>query len=180
MSSKNPDRMSNVSFAAMSFVFKIMDLFHSPVKKIDSFGIRDGMTIVDYGCGPGRYIERASQLVGTGGKVYAADVQELAIATIKKKMTKLRLTNVEPVVINGYSCPIESHVADMIYALDMFHMVKNPGEFLKELHRIIKNDGFLIIEDGHQPRAKSKDKIIASGVWHISEENDKYLKCQPV
>ncbi|PKK83254.1 MAG: methyltransferase type 11 [candidate division Zixibacteria bacterium HGW-Zixibacteria-1] len=180
MSRKKPDRMSDISFTLMSFVFKVMDLFHSPVKKIDSFGISEGMTIVDYGCGPGRYIERASKLVGPNGKVYAADVQELAAEAIKKKMTQLGLTNVEPVVITGYSCPIESHTADMIYALDMFHMVKNPTELLKELHRIVKQDGFLIIDDGHQPRETTKSKILASGVWKITEEHKKHLKCLPV
>ena len=180
MSKKNSDRMPNVAFTMMSFIFKMMDLFHTPAKKLDDFGIEEGMIIVDYGCGPGRYIERASKLVGASGRVYAADVQEMAVAAVKKKMSKLNLTNVEPVMVDEYSCPIESHIADMIYALDMFHSVNDSTAFLKELHRIIKNDGVLIIEDGHQPRAKAKDKIIASGLWHILEENANHLKCQPV
>ena len=83
-------------------------------------------------------------------------------------------------MVNGYTCELNDNTADIIYALDMFHMIKNPALFLKELNRLIKKDGFLIIEDGHQLRSKTKKKIESSGVWSIVEETKDYLKCTPV
>lgn len=62
----------------------------------------------------------------------------------------------------------------------MFHMIKNPTCFLKELNRLIKKDGVLIIEDGHQTRKKSKKKIIDSQIWQVIEETKRYLKCKPL
>jgi len=53
--------------------------------------------------------------------------------------------------------------ADVVYALDMFHLVKDSNGFLKKLCRITKVDGVLILEDGHQPSALSKNKVNSSG-----------------
>jgi len=38
-----------------------------------------GMTVVDYGCGPGRYSIKFAEIVGNQGLVYAVDIHELAI-----------------------------------------------------------------------------------------------------
>ncbi|WP_368733850.1 methyltransferase domain-containing protein [Desulfobacter hydrogenophilus] len=42
----------------------------------------------------------------------------------------------------------------MVYARDMFHMVEKPDVFLNELSRLVKKEGTIIIEDGHQPRTR--------------------------
>ena len=86
----------------------------------------------------------------------------------------------KPILANGYSCSLNDDTADVIYAMDMFHMIETPNDFLKELHRLIKSDGFLIIEDGHQPREATKNKILDSSLWKIDSEHEKYLKCSPI
>ena len=174
------ERMPNIAFRMMSLFLEIRDFFCSFEERVDKFGIKKGFTVVDYGCGPGRYIKKVSQLVGANGKVYAADIHELAINTVREKIDKYNLKNVEPVLTNGYSCNIADHTADVIYALDMFHMIKDPVPFLKELHRLLKKDGFLIIDDGHQPRNKAKTKINNSKVWNITKESKDHLRCTPI
>ncbi|MEA2037450.1 MAG: class I SAM-dependent methyltransferase [Nanoarchaeota archaeon] len=174
------ERMPDIAFRMMSFIFKICDIFSSVDKRIDYFGIKEGFTVIDYGCGPGRYLKRASQLVGGRGRVYAADIHKLAIESVKKRIEKYNLKNVEPILTKGYFCSIDEHAADVIYALDMFHMIKEPDLFLKELHRLLKRGGYLIIEDGHQPRNKTKSKINNSKIWKISEETKGHLKCKPL
>ncbi len=59
-------------------------------------------------------------------------------------------------------------------------MIKEPIPFLKELHRLLKKDGFLILDDGHQPRELTKTKISNSKVWNITEESNDHLKCTPI
>jgi len=77
---------------------------------------------------------------------------------------------VETVLVKDYQSNIPDHVADLIYAMDMFHMVKHPDLFLSELHRILKTDGRLIIEDGHQPRENTKNKIHQTHLWKIIKQ----------
>ncbi|MEW5817947.1 MAG: class I SAM-dependent methyltransferase [Spirochaetota bacterium] len=168
--------MSNTGFRIMSFMFRIADLFSPKGKRLADFGIKEGFTVVDYGCGPGRYIPAASRFVGPGGKVYAVDIHELAIRSVKKIINKNSLVNVVPVLAKGYVSGLASNCADLIYALDMFHGIKEPEVFLKELRRIVKESGVLILEDGHQPRKATLEKLRNSGLWKIEEECEKYIK----
>ena len=171
----NTDRIPDLAFRAMSFLFIIWGIFAAPMKKLSKFGIKEGNTVIDFGCGPGNYIKAASQLSGNNGIVYAADVHELAMKAVNKKIKKYDLKNVKTVLVKNYKCELEDNIADVIYALDMFHMVKEPDLFLQELHRLLKKNGKLFIEDGHQPREQSKRKIINSKKWSISEETKGWL-----
>jgi ubiquinone/menaquinone biosynthesis C-methylase UbiE len=180
LSGSNMDRMPDIAFRGMSFLFAIWGIFTSPGKTLKKFGIKQGDTVVDYGCGPGNYIKDASIITGSKGMVYAADIHELAIKAINAKIAKYSLTNVKPVQIKDYRSDIPNNSADIIYALDMFHMVKEPDLFLKELHRMLKKNGRLIIEDGHQPRELSRQKINSTKLWSIKEENKNWLVCIPV
>jgi ubiquinone/menaquinone biosynthesis C-methylase UbiE len=180
ISGKGMDRMPDLAFRMMALIFKIRDIFIHKDKILDEFGIRQGQSVVDYGCGPGSYIRKASELVGTAGKVYAVDIHELAIEAVKKLIGKENLRNVTALVVSNGRCPLEDNIIDLIYALDMFHMVANPGAFLKELNRISKPDGILYIDNGHQKRAEARMKINASEAWKIIEENHRYMKCQPI
>lgn len=173
------DLMLDMGFRMMSLTYKIMDFFKSPVEQLDSLGIKKGDTVIDYGCGPGRYVKKASELVGPDGKVYAADIHHLAVKEVEKKIKKYDLKNVSPVFIKDNRTDLKDNIADMIYALDMFHQISDAENFLGELHRLLKDDGVLIIEDGHQPRNESRSKIEKSGLWGIIEDNSRHLKCNP-
>ena len=173
------DKMPGWAFRIMSFMFYVTDLFISADKKVEPFNIRKGYTVVDYGSGTGRYLKKTSELVGSSGMVYAVDIHELAIESAFRKIKKHDLKNIRPIQTDGNTTDIPSDCADLIYALDMFHMVRNTFIFLKELHRISKPDGTLIIEDGHQPRSLSKEKILKSELWEIVEENKSFLTCKP-
>lgn len=176
----NMDRMPGWAFRIMAFMFDVTDLFRSPDRKLDPFDIRNGATVADWGCGTGRFLKSASERVGPTGTVYAVDIHELAIGAARRVMDKYRLGNVKPVQTDGKSVEIPSRSVDVIYALDMFHMVSDPDTFLKELNRIIKPAGILYLEDGHQPRELSKQKIERSGCWKILEESKEHLKCIPL
>jgi ubiquinone/menaquinone biosynthesis C-methylase UbiE len=137
------------------------------------------MTVVDFGCGPGRYTINFAGLVGETGKAYALDIHELAIDTVKKRMAKRNLRNVQPILTKGYNSTLPNETADVVCAIDMFFIINNPTEFLAELKRIIKRNGILVIDDGHQPRSLTKQKILDSGLWDIFEETPDHLKCKP-
>ena len=179
MSGYEVEQIPNIAFRLMSFVFAIRDILFSVGNRLDQFGIDEGMIVVDFGCGPGSYVEPASLLVGEVGKVYAVDVHPLAIKSIKDRVRKQALDNVVPILSTGYPVDIDSHAADVIYALDMFHHIKDPRGFLKELHRILKPRGTLFIESGHQPLYDAKQKILKSDCWIIVKEERNMFKCMP-
>ena len=173
------ERMPNFFFRMMSFAFKLRDNFTDFSGKMDKFGIQEGDTVIDYGCGPGGYIRKCVNLVGERGSVYAVDIHSLGIKAIEKKIARYGFNNVYPVLAIGYDSGLEDNVADLIYALDMFFMIENPTQFLTELHRLLKPTGVLIIDDGHQPRSKSISKLESSELWTIEESNKQFMKCKP-
>lgn len=179
---RRKERMPNLGFKLMSITFKIHDILFPPNfnKRMSTFNIKKGYTVIDYGCGPGRYLNYVSDVVGENGIVYSVDIHELAIKAVKAKIKKHNLKNVIPVLANRYSCDLNDNISDLIYVLDTFHMIEEPTSFLKELHRLLKKDGTLIIDDGHQPRNKTKEKILQSKVWKIVDESKDHLKCIPV
>ncbi len=179
MSGYGVEHMPNIPFRLMSFVLAIRDIVVPVCKRFDQFGIDKGFIVVDFGCGPGSYVEQASKLVGHGGKVYAVDVHPLAIKAIKEKAKKKGLENVVPVLSTGYPVDIDSHSVDVIYALDMFHHIKDARGFLKELHRLLKPSGTLFIESGHQRLDNAKQKIVKSDCWVIIKEERNMFKCTP-
>ncbi len=173
------DKMPNVAFIIMTLIFKMRNFFKSTGNCIDKFGIQKDSIVVDYGCGPGMHIKRASEIVGNKGLVYAVDIHELAIKSVKKVIAKYKLSNVKALQTDGNKVKIPDNTADLIFALDMFHMVKDYKSFLSELNRIGKPDCILILEDGHQPRNKSKEKVEKTGCWEIEKEYKKYMICKP-
>jgi ubiquinone/menaquinone biosynthesis C-methylase UbiE len=180
LTGKNSDIMPDGAFRAMKAFFKIYYFFRPAAKYMSRFGIQPGNTVVDMGCGPGAFIESASEKAGLQGLVYAVDVHEMAINSVREIVLRKRLPNVIPLLSVDNSVDIKPGSVDLTYALDMFHMVSQPYAFLKEIWRFSKNNAILIIEDGHQAHAEAKQKILDSGVWEIIEENKRFMRCRAI
>jgi len=174
------DRMSATSYRFLIAAFAVLDFFLPYLdRRVRRFGIREGMTVVDYGCGPGRYTTRFARLVGPQGLVYAVDIHEMAIEAARHRIRKQHTENVIPMLAKGYHSGLPEHIADMVCAIDMFFSVREPTAFLAELKRIAKENGVLVIDDGHQSRATTKRKLAASGQWAITAETRDHLRCKP-
>ena len=98
-------------FRLLDQSYTITDFFGlDMIRKLEDFGIQEGDVVVDYGCGPGRYMKKASELVGEEGLVYAADIHNLAIEKVQNLISKHQLTNVEPVLVHGYDSGLDEVV----------------------------------------------------------------------
>lgn len=179
LTGKNRENIPNTAFKIMAFLMKMTDIIgNQSTKHFKTLALQPGQTVIDYGCGPARYIKNASKCVGEAGKVIAVDIHPLAIKFVNEKKEKYNLKNVEAVLAEGYTTAIPSETADVVYALDMFHMIEQPGQLINELHRLVKPNGTIIIEDGHQPRSETKHKIENTGLLTIIEGNRYHLKCR--
>ena len=143
-------------------------------KRIKSFDVQHSMTVVDYGCGYGRFTTFFSKKVGDDGRVFAVDIIPDAIKAIKKTISSLKLMNVEPILANGCNSGLQSDIADRICAIDMFHSINDVLPFLNELSRIIKKDGIVYIDYGHQSREQALEKITNANIFRIIEKHSQY------
>lgn len=173
------EQMSDRGFKIMQLVMRAVDHIHPHVpQKAESFGVERGMTVVDYGCGPGRYTIEFARLVGESGSVLAVDLVELALEETKNKTLQRGYNNVTTYLAKEYNSGVPDKTADIVFAIDMFHYIQEPSAFLAELWRIAKDDGNLILSGGHQSRATIKRNLAKSDLWEIASENSGFIVCR--
>jgi ubiquinone/menaquinone biosynthesis C-methylase UbiE len=155
---------------------KLADHVHPHVRtRAEAFGIRPGQTVVDYGCGPGRYTVEMARLVGIDGEVIAVDLVELALQETQRKLEVSGFNNYDIKLAQGYDSGIADDTADIVFAIDMFHHIADTNAFLREVFRISKPDGLLILSGGHMLRKTVKEKIAMSEIWVITEERKEMI-----
>ena len=173
------ERIPDGWFRVMSVLLGISHWLYPTEKRAATLGIEAGMTVVDFGCGPGHYVAPVSKRVGPDGLVIALDVQELALQSVEKRARKLDLTNVQAALVTDYVCPLPDGIADLIYSLDVIHMVPQPERYFAEMRRLIKADGVLVIDQGHLPKQEARERILHSGCWEIEKEEGHRFRCRP-
>jgi ubiquinone/menaquinone biosynthesis C-methylase UbiE len=172
-------RMSDLGFRLMVAAFRLLDTFFPYIdRRVRGFGLAPGMAVVDYGCGPGRYSLRFARLVGESGRVFAVDVHPLAMEAVRRLRVRYGLANLEAVLARGYDTGLPSGLADRVCAIDMFFSVRDPGAFLAEVDRLLKPQGLLLLDDGHQSRAVTRAKLAAFARFEILEESRDHLVCR--
>lgn len=140
--------MSSIWFKLMALEFKIRDYRNPRANILNEVGIKLGFYVLAFGCGPGGYVLPASKLVGELGKVYALDVTPLAMKMVKSIVEKNALKNVET-ILSDCATGLPNESLDVVLLSDVFHDLENKQAVLKELHRVLKQDGLLSFSDHH-------------------------------
>jgi ubiquinone/menaquinone biosynthesis C-methylase UbiE len=140
--------MPGIAFKAMSFYFALRHRLDDVRKPLERAGIKEGQTILDFGCGPGHYSIAAAKMVGAKGKVYALDIHPLAVQSVEKKAGKEGLTNITT-ILSDRDTRLPDESVDIALAYDMIHMVKDKQSLIKELHRVLKQNGILSVLAEH-------------------------------
>ena len=169
---KKNKKQSNLDFRCMSFFFKIRDKFHPPIKKIKKADIKQGETVLDYGCGSGSYSIAAAEEIGPMGKIIAADIHPLAIQKIRKKLEKNDYTNIETIQTDC-ATSLDNESIDKIICFDVLHNISNKDEILKEFHRVLKPNSTLSFDDHHMNEDKIIENITSKGLFKLVEKKDK-------
>jgi ubiquinone/menaquinone biosynthesis C-methylase UbiE len=159
--------MSAASFKFMVWAFKLVDVFSNPRGYLAKVPLEEGMTVVDYGCGPGRYTIPVAEFVGTKGRVLAVDIQPLAIETVMQKAADKRLTNIMSVLVDSYQTGIQDESVDMVLLIDVIHSISDYTALFHEIHRILKPHGLLFIEPSHMKASEAKELAESSGFFTL-------------
>jgi len=164
--------LSWLDFRLMAVGFKFRDFFLPRKYILQEVGIKPGFYALDYGCGPGSYIIPLAELVGESGKVYALDINPIAIQMVKKIISKKRLKNVEPIE-SGCQTGLSDNSIDVVLLYDTFHDLNSPNQVLKELRRILKPGGILSFSDHHMKADEIIDGITGSHWFRLSSKREK-------
>ena len=159
----------NAVYRINMWFYKLTDFIWNPRRHLKEIPLKEGMTVVDYGCGPGRYTLPIAKLVGPKGKVFAVDIQPLAISTVKKKAAGEGLINVEAILVDSYNTGIQSSSIDLVLLLDTLHLIKDCNALFQEIHRILKQDGILFADPGRMKMSRATEIVESTGFFIIAE-----------
>ena len=148
---------------------KFVDLIWKPQRRLEKFPLKEGMAVVDYGCGPGRYTLPIARLVGSEGKVFAVDIQPLAISTVRKKAAHESLTNIEAILVDSYNTGIQSSSIDLVLLVDTLHLIGDCDALFQEIRRILKQDGILFMDPGHMKMSRAREIVEGTGLFTVAE-----------
>jgi len=92
-----PRLQSITGFCLMSLVFRLRDMVRPPAKILAEAKLQPGMTVLDFGCGPGGFSLAAARSVGPEGRVYAVDIHPLAVRSVQRAAARQGLDNVRTI-----------------------------------------------------------------------------------
>lgn len=166
-------KMPNIAFRLMAKIaIPIRNLIMPPKRIFNEIEIDLGDNILDFGCGPGTYTLMAAEETGPKGKVYAVDIHPLALSMTKQKAGKLKLDNIE-FILTDCQTPIFNSSLDLVVFLDVFHMLSNKKDVLREIHRILKPGSKMVFSDHHMKTDQILKELCQDGLFKL-EKTDKY------
>jgi ubiquinone/menaquinone biosynthesis C-methylase UbiE len=158
--------MSNLTFRLMQAVMYVWDIFlRHPRKDLERMPLKEGMTVVDYACGQGHYTIPLAQIVGPKGRVYAVDIQPLAVEVIRKKANRESLSSITAVLVDSYDTGIPDAIADVVLFIDALHYIADPDALFREIHRLLKPNGILCMDPGHLTVNEGRSIVERTGLF---------------
>lgn len=156
------DKKKHVCPAAISWSLDngIRKWLQNPGKMLGPY-IREGMTVLDVGCGPGFFSVEMALMVGDYGRVIAADLQD---AMLRKLREKIRGTEIEKRITlhkcEKYSLGISVQV-DFVLAFYMVHEITDQESFFREIKSVLKPGArVFIIEPPFHTSAKEFEESL--------------------
>jgi ubiquinone/menaquinone biosynthesis C-methylase UbiE len=164
--------MNALSFNMMTLWFKLRDMLTPPKNVLSEAGIKPGFHVLDYGCGPGSFSIAAAELVGQSGRVYAADINPLAVQRVQNAAASKGMGNVET-IHTDCATGLQDHSLDLVLLYDTYHDLTDPDSVLQELHRILKPAATLSFSDHHMKENDILDQVTRRGLFELSSQGQK-------
>jgi ubiquinone/menaquinone biosynthesis C-methylase UbiE len=157
---------SDLAFRLMALEYRLRDLFRPPEWILRQVGVRPGMAVLDFGCGPGSFSLAAADLVGSEGRVYAVDTHPLAISLVRRAAKRRGINHLE--AIHGDRLPrVPDGSVDIALLYDVLHEIREPAPTLGEIRRVLKRDGLLSVTDHHLEEASLLGKVTGDGPFRL-------------
>jgi len=114
-------------------------------RKILEPHVKERMTVLDIGCGPGFFSIEMAQMVGKTGRVIASDLQEGILQKLRDKIQGTELEERITVHRGDESKIGVSETVDFILAFYVVHELPSHENFFDEMRSILRPDGRMLI-----------------------------------
>ncbi len=118
-------------------------------------GLTTGMSVADFGCGIGAVTRMLAVLVGPWGSVTGIDVDAGQIREAQKLCAAEGIANASFVQASACDTGLPPITFDVSYCRFLLLHLADPAACLREMKRVLKPGGILVIEDGDLASAAS-------------------------
>lgn len=123
---------------------KIRRWAQNPRKIVGPY-LKEGMTVLEVGCGPGFFTLDMAEMVGETGRVIACDLQEGMLLKVREKVQGTDLERRITLHRSDHDRIGVSEPADFVLAFYMVHEVPDQGVFFREIHSVLKPGGLALV-----------------------------------
>ena len=126
---------------AYTFLLPVRKLQHNP-KKILGHYIKEGMTVMDYGCAMGYFSIPLAKMTGPKGIVYCVDI-------LQKRAIKYNVSGViKPLEVGKNYNPDElTGKLDFVLLFFVVHEVPDKKQLFSDLHKMLKPGGKILFAE---------------------------------
>jgi len=158
------------------WIFTIYETPQKKRRKLKKSGVNEGQTILDLGCGPGRFTLLAARIVGTAGKVYALDIHPLHQAIVRVRAKMERLENISTILADSSDTGLLDRTIDVVFINDAFHEFADKKGTLGEVSRILKPSGILAIDEHEMKESKLLSVVAEVNLFSLAEKDKRLYK----
>jgi 2-polyprenyl-3-methyl-5-hydroxy-6-metoxy-1,4-benzoquinol methylase len=163
----------------------IRKLFEDPERMLGGV-VREGMTVLEPGCGMGYFTIPLAKMVGESGKIVAVDIQPGMLSALKRRALKAGLSErieIRQAAEGGLGLEDLASRVDLVIAIHMVHEVTDRESFFRQTWNVLKPDGrLLLVEPQFHVSRKEMEKTVslARGVGFVAVEGMKGLPSRGV
>ncbi len=124
-----------------------------------SLGVKPGDSVIDFGCGKGRYTLPLSQVVGPQGMVVAVERDAGEVEVLRERIKTFRgqgtitVVNAEAIELSS----IADDTVDHVFTFDVLQYIEDPEALFRTLCRVLKPNGSIHVYPAEVPHPGAVD-----------------------
>jgi ubiquinone/menaquinone biosynthesis C-methylase UbiE len=136
-----------VHFGMISIVHDTLySLFLDPFDPLYTAGLKEGQIALEVGCGPGFFTIPAAEIVGPHGRIYAIDINPVAVEKVRQKVKRSGTANIHVIHADAAQTGLPPASFDFVFVFGFSHHADAMTDILPELERLLKPNGTLAVE----------------------------------
>ncbi len=123
------------------------DAWQQPERVVAAMQLARGMAVADIGAGTGYFESHLSREVGSGGRVFALDVEPNMVSYLRDRAGREHLDNVETRQVTPDDPGLAVASVDRVLIVDTWHHIADRIAYAKRLRAALKPGGEVVVVD---------------------------------
>jgi len=132
------------------------DAWQRPQEVMDVLGLVAGSVVADVGCGKGYFTFHLAQRVTPTGRVYAVEIDEGDLKSIRQRAERERLNQVQTVLGRTDDPQLPATSLDAALVVNAYHEMRDYDAMLAGIYAALKPGGLLAIIDSPTDAGKAR------------------------